>query len=95
MNEMMLSRFALSQDPCESCQAQIPDYVDAALRGAAATRPFAALRAHLATCPGCAEVGVELLAGVRWREAERPFNRGVLPVAPHLSQGVSAQGGLR
>jgi hypothetical protein len=94
MNEMMRGCPTLLQDRCESWQAQIPDYVDAALRGAAAIRPFAALRAHLATCPGCAEASAELLAALRWREAERPFNRGVLSVVPQLARGVSGQGGL-
>lgn len=38
---------------CETCQALIPEYVQAEVLGRDKVRPYAAMRAHLLLCPEC------------------------------------------
>ena len=65
---------------CEGWHELFPEYVGACLRGAAGIPAYAALRDHLRHCPSCAVDFASTLAMIRWREAEVPFNRNVLPL---------------
>lgn len=67
---------------CERWDALLPEYVDACLRGGAALPVYAGLRRHLSHCVTCAMLVAETVSIMRWREAEEPFNQGVLPPPP-------------
>ncbi len=66
-------------------------YATACLYGGAAVPAVQAFQRQLAHCPACAAEAASLLALLRWREAEAPFNRNALP-APDLARliGVGA-----
>jgi hypothetical protein len=73
---------------CEDWQSSFPEYVEACLRGAAGIPAYAALRDHFQHCSACATDFAEILALIRWREAEAPFNRHILPCEMALSRLV-------
>ncbi len=56
------------EDPftCAEAEALLPDYVDAQLLGTAKDMQWNALQLHLATCPHCTEVSMELRQLVVW-----------------------------
>jgi len=73
---------------CEDWQSLFPEYVEVCLRGAADAPAYVTLRDHLRHCLACATDFADLLALIRWREAETPFNRHVLPCETALSRLV-------
>jgi hypothetical protein len=82
-----------SSQSCECWEALLPEYVDACLRGGAASHAYAGLRRHLSRCMSCAMLVAETVAVIRWREAEEPFNRHVLslPSLPLHRDGVGGK----
>ena len=82
---------------CKICQVLGPTYLEARLQGIGVTDSNAALRSHLARSPHCREELDLMVNLIRWREAEQPFNRGVLPAfgLPALIASIIQERGRR
>lgn len=67
-------------------------YATACLHGGTPPAAVQAIRQQIAHCPACAAEAASLLALLRWREAEAPFNHKALPVPTDLARliGVGA-----
>ena len=71
-----------SLQPCVRWEGVLPEYVEACLRDGSTTQAYLGLLRHLSRCARCAMLVAETIAVLRWREAEEPFDRRVLPLPP-------------
>jgi hypothetical protein len=62
-----------------------PEYFDACLAEPECCR-YGVLFDPVDGCPACAAEMAEILAVIRWREAEEPFNARALPLPPAIFQ---------
>lgn len=66
--------------PCAECEAVLPEYLMAYLRGAPVRSLYPAFYNHLRDSAACAATAAEVLRLLRQREAAVPFNAEALPV---------------
>lgn len=71
--------------PVHHQQEALATYMWASLRGATRSPAAEALRRQIGRCPACPTEAASVLAFLRWREAEAPFNRNALPL-PDLTR---------
>lgn len=77
---------------CTMFDAAWPALCEAMWRKAQHVGLHRAAADHLATCAACAAEFVDLLALVRWREAQEPFNRNSLPLSARREPALGPGG---
>lgn len=80
---------------CKMTRSAWPALIEAQLRGAVPCGAARTAWEHQAGCPACAAAYAEVLALIRWREAEVPFNANALPLAARRLPDLASEGAPR